>query len=65
MLSKKQFIDEEKECSKMMGMSLKEYRNYCKNVKICPTNDSKTKTVPSFLQKIGIEQSKLKLRKEL
>lgn len=34
MMSEKQFIKSQKDCAKMLGMSLSEYDNYCKNLKV-------------------------------
>ena len=34
MMSEKQFIESQKECAKMLGMSLSEYENYCKDLKV-------------------------------
>ena len=34
MLDKQQFIEEEKDCASMLGLTLKEYRQSLKNVKV-------------------------------
>jgi len=34
MMSEKEFIESQKECANMLGMTLSEYEEYCKNVKI-------------------------------
>lgn len=38
MMSEKQFIDSQKECASMLGMTLSEYLKYCKELKV-PTQD--------------------------
>lgn len=34
MLSRKEFLKEEKECADMLGLTLKEYRESLKNIKV-------------------------------
>ena len=34
MMTEKQFIESQKECASMIGMSLGEYQKYCENLKI-------------------------------
>lgn len=34
MMNEKQFIESQKECADMLGMSLCEYQNYCQNLKV-------------------------------
>ncbi len=34
MLDKQQFIEEEKDCASMLGLTLKEYRKSLKNIKV-------------------------------
>ena len=69
MMSEKQFIESQKECASMLGMSLSEYEEYCKNIKV-PTestiaenkdNDDKTADLLNYL---GIDESILKKRKD-
>jgi len=43
MMSEKQFIESQKECASMLGMSLSEYENYCKELKIPKQTLSKEK----------------------
>ena len=38
-MSEEQFIESQKECADMLGMSLSEYQDYCKNLKV--TDDTK------------------------
>ena len=68
MMSKKQFIESQKECAKMLGMTLSEYQQYCENLKV-PTNkansnkNTQNKTL-EILEFLGIEEQKLKCRKD-
>ena len=39
MMTEEQFIESQKECADMLGMSLSEYQNYCKKIK-APENDN-------------------------
>lgn len=66
MLSKKQFLSEEKECAEMLGMTLKEYRHDVKNTKIpehCSNKNSKGKYDNSILKSLGLSEKDLKIRK--
>ena len=62
MMTKKQFLESQKECASMLGMSLSEYQNDCKKVKITPRN---SKDIPkydnSILKKLGLNISDLKV----
>ena len=69
MMSEKQFIESQKECASMLGMSLSEYEKYCKNLKV-PTesniienesNDDKTIDLLNYLE---IDKNLLKRRKD-
>ena len=64
MMTKKQFLESQKECASMLGMSLSEYQNDCKKVKITPRN---SKDIPkydnSILKKLGLNISDLKVRR--
>ena len=68
MMTEEQFIESQKECADMLGMSLSEYQEYCKNLKvpddtkeIVKKNDGNTN---KFLKFIGVSKTKLKTRKE-
>jgi len=66
MLSKKQFIEEEKDCAAMLGLTLKEYRQDLKNTKVHNKEyESKRKKVydNSILYKLGLSEKDLKKRK--
>lgn len=64
MMSEKQFIESQKECANMLGMSLSEYEEYCRNLKV-PTesvivdSDNDDKTI-DLLDHLGIDKSLLK-----
>ena len=63
MMTEKQFIESQKECASMLGMSLSEYQNYCKNVKV-PTHEEKVKKIEgntsSFINYLGLDSNILK-----
>ena len=69
MMSEKKFIESQKECAAMLGMSLGEYENYCKNVKV-PTNwdnnsyNEKNDKTRDLLKFLGIGEKLLKKRKD-
>ena len=64
MLSKKQFIEEEKDCAAMLGLTLKEYRQNLKNTKVNNTERKRKKVYDnSILYKLGLSEKDLKKRK--
>lgn len=68
MMSKKQFIESQKECASMLGMSLSEYQEYCKNLKVPKEKENATKksegNTNAALKSLGINKSLLKTRKD-
>lgn len=62
MMSKEQFIESQKECASMLGMSLSEYEKYCKELKVPNQilNKEKTKYDNSILNSLGLEEEDLK-----
>lgn len=67
MLNKKQFIEEEKDCASMLGLTLEEYRQDLARTKV---NNIEEKTKKkrydnTILYKLGLSQSDLKKRKVL
>lgn len=69
MMTEKQFIESQKECASMLGMSLGEYLDYCKNVKITPRNDVESAqeeqgNTEDILKNLGISKDMLKIRKD-
>ena len=67
-MTEKKFIESQKECAKMLGMSLSEYKNYCKNLKVPVheeiSNKDKKSNTDSILEFFGIDKSMLKVRKD-
>lgn len=68
MMSEKQFIESQKECASMLGMSLSEYENYCKNLKvprqeISKEKNEKTEYDNSILNFLGLTPKDLKTKK--
>lgn len=69
MMNESQFIESQKECAGMLGMSLNEYLNYCKNIKITPNNEieniqKNNENTKEFLKCLGISKDILKIRKD-
>lgn len=65
MLDKKQFIEEEKDCASMLGLTLKEYRKRLKNIKVNnfnKRNETNKKYDNSILKSLGLSEKDLKLR---
>ena len=65
MLSKRQFIEEEKDCAAMLGLTLKEYRQDLKTTKVRNVESKETKKAHdnSILCKLGLSENDLKRRK--
>ena len=70
MMSEKEFNASQEECARMLGMTLDEYLNYCKNIKV-PTDDTKYKSkninlskTEEFLDYLGIQKNMLKKEKQ-
>ena len=69
MINRKEFIKSQKECAELLGMSLEEYKQYCKNIKVTnkiPQNDNKkqndyNKVILEFLK---LNRSALKKRED-
>lgn len=65
MMNRKEFIKSQKECAEMLGLSLKEYEQYCKNIKVSNKikkandrkNDDYNKEILEFLK---LDRSALK-----
>jgi len=67
-MSEKQFIESQKECADMLGMSLSEYQNYCENLK-APiakenTNINSNDKTNEILEFLGMDKGVLKTRKD-
>ena len=65
MLDRKQFVEEEKDCASMLGLTLKEYRQSLKNVKVQNYNKKKyinKKYDNSILKSLGLSEKDLKRR---
>ena len=68
MLHRKQFVEEEKDCASMLGLTLKEYRQSLKNVKVQNYNKKKCinkKYDNSILKSLGLSEKDLKRRRVL
>lgn len=62
-MSEKEFLEEEKDCAEMLGMSIEEYRKDLKNIKIIQKKDVYYDNVEydnSFLNFLGFDKSILK-----
>ena len=59
-MNEKEFLKSQKECASMLGMSLKEYNEYLKKIKV--NNNVKKDTLDNtFFKFINIKESQLKL----
>ena len=66
MMSEKQFIESQKDCANMLGMSLSEYEEYCKKIKVPKQNidEEKNEYDNSILEFLGLTPEDLKVRKD-
>ena len=65
MMDEKQFFESQKECAEMLGMSLKEYQEYCKNLKLSDDSlDTSENNTNKMLDFLGIDRGALKTRKD-
>ena len=61
MITEEEFLKEEKECADLIGITLKEYRNSLKSIKIIPQKDNKKGGYDnSVLYKLGLTEKDLK-----
>ncbi len=65
MVNKRQFIEEEKDCASMLGLTLQEYRKSMKNIKASVSNNKKREYNNSILYRLGLTEKDLKHRKVL
>ena len=66
MLNRQQFIEEEKDCASMLGLTLKEYRKSLKNIKVHnynKKNSTNKKYNNSILKSFGLSEKDLKHRR--
>ena len=68
MMTEKQFVESQKECASMLGMSLSEYQKYCKNLKVPKQKDVSDKhddgNTNDILKFLKIDKNLLKIRKD-
>lgn len=70
-MSEREFLESQEECAAMLGMSLSEYQDYCKNLKV-PSDDIVEENSNSkhsydtydILKDLGLDSSILKQRKD-
>ena len=62
MMDSTDFLADEKECAKMLDMTLQEYRTYLKTVKVPKKSNVKKKSDynDTFLKKMGLTEEILK-----
>ena len=67
MMSEKQFIESQKDCASMLGMSLSEYEEYCKKIKVPKQKltEEKIEYDNSILEFLGLTPEDLKVRKDV
>ena len=67
MMSEKQFIESQKDCASMLGMTLSEYEEYCKKIKVPKQNltEEKIEYDNSVLEFLGLTPEDLKVRKDV
>lgn len=66
MLSERQFLEEEKDCAAILGLTLKEYRQDLKNTKVHNVEEQDTREIydNSILYKLGLSEEDLKKERQ-
>lgn len=65
MLNEQQFIEEEKDCASMLGLTLKQYRDSLKNIKVNTKLQRRRTYDNSILYELGLTENDLKNKKAL
>ena len=64
MMNKKEFVDSQKDCADMLGISLREYQKNIEKIKVPAKTKKEKRTFDnSILEKLGLKSSDLKNRK--
>lgn len=67
MMSEEEFIESQKDCARMLGMTLEEYEDSCKNIKISKeiinAKNIKSKDDYKFFKFLGLTSKDLKRKK--
>lgn len=64
MMSKKQFIESQKECASMLGVTVDQYENSLKNIKVPKfEKKDKKKNDDSMLSRFGLSAGDLKKKR--
>ena len=64
MMNEKEFLESQKDCADMLGMSLEEYEEFCKDVKIPKDIDNENYEYDnSILESLGLTPSDLMTNK--
>lgn len=64
MMSEKEFIESQKDCASMLGMTLSEYQEFCKDAKANTEIESGGYDI-SFLEQLGLSINDLKIRRNI
>lgn len=65
MLNNEQFLESQKDCASMLGLSLSEYQKECENIIIIPRDNNEDVNYDNtILDKLGLTVDDLKLRKD-
>lgn len=64
MMSEKEFIESQKDCASMLGMTLSEYEEFCKDAKANTEIESGGCDI-SFLEQLGLSVNDLKIRRNI
>ena len=67
MMSEKEFIESQKDCASMLGMTLSEYEEFCKDAKANTEIEDKEPGDYdiSFLEQLGLSINDLKFRRNI
>ena len=63
-MDEKEFLESQKECASMLGMTLDNYQKYLKEVKVQDDDLIDESNTEEILELLGVDKSILKIRKE-
>lgn len=65
MMNKKQFINSEKECAEMLGITLNTYQENIKKIKVRKPETKKIQFDNTILDKLGLSINDLKIKENV
>lgn len=64
MMDEKEFLESQKECASMLGMTIDDYQKYLKELKVQDDDFIDESNTEEILELLGVDKSFLKTRKD-